>query len=305
MGRDLVSVYQNYYNKDQITNLDKFFIPYDWTGNPTPEYREIAIFFDLYNKREIIESEYFGLVSPKFYEKTGITGDKFIDFIIKNPGYDVYFINPFPHGQYLFFNVWEQGEQIHPGTKQMTQELFDYAGYDISIEGLGRSDRTTASYCNYWVGNKAFWDVYISFIKPLFECITVKMPDNQRKKYFELAPYTNPAPYFPFVFERMFSTILLINKKIKSLSYEYSKEEYNNLEKKQNFKFYGKCSSQIKSIDYWDASIRGHMNLDEQKAQFDLLKDEVMKKYNYMYAVKKRLSGLLKKQGCELNKFYI
>lgn len=221
--RSTIKIFQNYFRDDQLSLLDPDFVPHDWRHNPHPEYRETIVFLDAYRRGRHLEADYVGIVSWKFGQKTRITGRQFKSFIERNPGYDVYFINPFPYEGYQF-NIWTQGERNHPGLWPLAQDLFDTAGYPVTLQELGRMDRRTLLYCNYWVGNRAFWDTYIAFIEPLFECIVHRMAATTRERYFARAKYHDPAPYFPFIFERMFSTLLLIKPEIRACFYPHLSE---------------------------------------------------------------------------------
>ena len=78
-------------------------------------------------------------------EKTGKTGREFIDFIQANPGYDVYFINPFPQNAYYTYNVWVHGDYCHPGLMALAHRLFYLAGIPFNITGMGRNDAAHAA----------------------------------------------------------------------------------------------------------------------------------------------------------------
>ena len=148
-----ITIYQNYITEEDRQMLDPSFVPFDWRHNPTPELYEIAIFFDFFKSGRYKETDYVGVVSKKFFDKTKISGAKFIEFIRNNPGKDVYFINPFPQHAYFSFNVWQIGEIYHKGISSATQHLFNRANIPVKIDQLGRNNHNTLLYCNYWVGN--------------------------------------------------------------------------------------------------------------------------------------------------------
>ena len=217
-----IDIYQICYEKDQLSSIDPAFIPYDNTANEHPELREFWIFLNFYKTGKYGEVDYCGAVSHKFSRKAKITGQEFVEFIRNNPGHDVYFVNPFPQLSYYSFNVWEHGESKHPGLMRLAQNVFDRVGYRINVFQFPRNNADTLLYCNFWVGNAKFWREYMNFALPIFEEIC-KMPKNERKKYFVNAPHFKYAPYFAFLFERLFSTLLIYNKnKIAALAYPHS-----------------------------------------------------------------------------------
>lgn len=223
-GHNSVKVYQVFFRTDQRSQLDPDFIPYDWCHNPHPELFETLHFVNFYNSKRYLEADYVGIVSHKFGQKTNVSGEEFISFILSNPGYDVYFINPFPYYAYTWHNIWDHGEACHKGIKRLAQDLFDKAGYGIDISKLEQHGAATLLFCNYWAGNARFWEVYMEFVTPLFELITEKMDKTERQKYFALTTYLeHKLPFFPFIFERLFSTLLSTRKDILSCPFLYTK----------------------------------------------------------------------------------
>lgn len=220
-----VSIYQIQYSDKVIGEFDPDFIKYDCRAHPENEKREIAHmqrFFDegMWKNND---SQYIGLVSPKFNDKSKLRGDEFIQWIDNNPDYDVYFVNPFPQLQYLHFNVWEQGEYWHPGLLERADGLFKSAGLDIETKYLPRNSGDTLLYSNYWVANERFWQEFMEFVCKLTTAID-SLAKNEKNDFFALAPHYAVATYYPFIFERMFSTFLNINKSFRCLSYPYQKD---------------------------------------------------------------------------------
>jgi len=218
-----INIHQIYFDPSQLPLLDPDFQPFNHCKNPHPELREYFIFRSEYFAHKISKdpNTVTGYVSWKFKEKTGVNGKKFINFVQKNPGYDVYFVNPFPH-QLRFKNVWLQGEKYHPGILDLAQELFLAVGMDMPLENLIMNETNTA-YCNFWVGTPTFWDQYISFCEKIYQHIFTKLPQEKLDILFQRADPIIDASYFPFIFERLFSTLLCMNPKIKAIHYPLPK----------------------------------------------------------------------------------
>lgn len=204
-----VSIYQICYNSQQHHDVDPDFILYDNShycdvyskvNNP----REYQVFVDNYKN---ISSDYTGYVSWKFYNKTYITGKNFINNISTA---DVYFINCGPRS---ISNVWEQGEKQHPGIIKFTQNIFDNIGYDIDINRLVH-DRSKTAYCNFWVGNQIFWKKYMEFTLPIYEYINNHLSVDQQAFIRKRACRGINSDYFPFIMERLFTTLLHIDDSI-------------------------------------------------------------------------------------------
>lgn len=73
-----------------------------------------------------------------------------------------------------------------------------------------------------------FWERYMEFTLPLFKFINESLSDEEKRRIYTHADKgrAETATYFPFIFERLFSTLLLMDKNIKYLHYEYN---YNEL----------------------------------------------------------------------------
>ncbi len=217
-----IKIRQSYHKKEQVYLLDNSFIPMDNTTNRNPELREYRFFLDHYNEGLHKEADYTGIVSWKFNQKTKTEGRVFIDFIKNNPGYHVYFINPYPHEVYLFKNVWLQGEACHPGLIEFVQSIMTRLNYDINLRGIETS-HDTALYCNFWVGNAYFWDEYMKFTQPIFRHLLTNLSDEEKRFINQPADKArdSTATYLSFIMERLFSTLLVYNKTLKALAYPY------------------------------------------------------------------------------------
>ncbi|MEI6135621.1 MAG: hypothetical protein WCP72_11665 [Desulfomonile sp.] len=221
-----VKIFQIYYLPDQLSSLEPAFEPYEWLSNPHPEYTETLHFVNLYESGRYKEADYTGIVSSRFGIKTSVAGKDFIQFIKDNPGYDVYFVNPFPELGYFWHNIWSQGEFRHPGLTALAQNLFEATNTQVKIHSLGRNNHNSLLYCNYWIGNNKFWDAFMGFIIPLFRWIDQEAQPRQRKPYFRKVPYAGSGfAMFSFIFERLFSTFMMINKDFTSLGYRFSTDE--------------------------------------------------------------------------------
>jgi hypothetical protein len=224
---NLVRIFQIYYQEQQKKFLDKDFIPYDNSVASEPDFYEFGVFLQEYQNSKLDADEYLGFVSWKFSSKTKISGESFKKFIFKNPNHDVYFINPFPLDIICFKNIWYQGDYHHKGILEFTNRLLKNAGYNIDLSKIITSQHN-GGFCNYWVGNKIFWDKYISFCKPLYHYIKYKSSEAEKIFLFSNADEKIKAHYIPFIFERLFSTLLFIDPDIKYISWTNSNEVLKN-----------------------------------------------------------------------------
>jgi hypothetical protein len=222
-GEARVGIFQIAYNDETQEQRDKAFTVLDCRDDPAPQRREIHHIINFHKAGTHRNYDYCGLFSPKFSEKTRISGEQYIRFIKDNPGFDVYFINPFPLLKYYAFNVWEQGELSAPGLCELANQVLAAAGIPVDVRKLPRNTADTLLYCNFWVGNAKFWDEFLHFIGRLIDGLE-RLPEPVRQVIFGPAPYLTAATYFPFIFERMFSTYLLLRRDIKALPYPFPRD---------------------------------------------------------------------------------
>lgn len=218
-----VDIHQIYFQRGQLKAIDPAFVPYDNSKSSNPDYREFYVFRKEYKAQRLAPEEYSGYVSWKFGSKTGLSGQQFIEFCKSNPGFDVYFINPFP----LFValgNVWECGEKFHPGLRALTRLILNNLRYNVDLDRVPNSLRLNA-YCNFWAGNRKFWDAYMEFCLPIVDHIETRLDPQQKKKLFSKAGKSSRASYFAYIMERMFTTFLSMHPEIKCLGYRYSEQE--------------------------------------------------------------------------------
>lgn len=220
-------VYQIYYDRKQRSQLDKRFVPYFNYPND-PVFCEYKVMHDNYLRDSNPPSQLVGFFSWKFSQKTGIDGKQFFNFIRSNPGYDVYFINPFPENAFLFYNIWYNGEYFHRNLIEASSELLAQARFKLNIERQ-RHDLGNLCFCNFWVGNSYFWDKYLALTEPLYRLMCT---DRHFRKVFlhGKADRNSNIPLFPYFMERIFTTLLASDPSIKACPYFHS-EIYPRCEK--------------------------------------------------------------------------
>ena len=184
------------------------------TNNDSPDLFEQQAIYDLYDSGLYKKYSYTSLLSPKFFEKTRITGFSVKRVIIENPGYDIYLFNPFLFASACYFDIWEQGDMHHPGLKSIASKtLLDICDLDIRDTEAQRFEKDV--FCNYWVGSKYFWDSFI----PLSKKFSNHAKRN-RETFFHSTDYNNSkTPIYTFFMERLVTSFLCSNPTVKVYSH--------------------------------------------------------------------------------------
>lgn len=205
---DMIAIYEPLYLSDQKL-AEPAFRPLRTESNVHADWREFYLLVEMYRRGMHRQQSLTGLMSPKFGLKTGISGTQFIEFIDANSDADVCFINPFPHIAYLSFNVWMQGECVHPGLTSHAQALLDAAGVNMTIADIPRHGSGVLCYCNFWVGSERFWDAYVGgILLPIAQFLEKNPEATISRNVLSPTWYHEPVPFLPFIIERLFSSFL-------------------------------------------------------------------------------------------------
>lgn len=211
MSTSITKIFQIYFKEEQREKLDSLFVPYDNTANLQSELREWVVWNREYeNVASDSEVDYWGFVSWKFTEKSGLTGKEVFKHIEDNPGYDVYLFNPCIINEAVFANSWLQGDLYHTGISDIGNaylQKLGYADYDVKSILL---DRSRTVFANYFVGNRKFWDKFMAFSRRIFA--EAEKDENFKTQVFGegLSNYAfdKSLPNFTFLIERLIPTFL-------------------------------------------------------------------------------------------------
>ena len=207
-----LKIYQSYYKPEHLDHLDTEFCHINNANSPLAHLCEYPIHLACYEKSVRENIDVWGLLSWKWKQKmAGLTSHKLIQFINNNPGYDIYFFNPAAEPDSISYNIWEQGSWIHPEIILICEHLFPLMGIDVKTLYHPMSYSITCWASNYF-GNKKFWDKWLAFAHSYVNAIP-KLPADIKYKHDNLAKYkeNKQLNYFPFIYERLFSTFLLLN----------------------------------------------------------------------------------------------
>lgn len=215
-----MKVYQIWYDQNSKSKLSNQFIPFNNSVPTKPNEFEYGVMRQLYVNEDVWKNnKHLGVVSWKFEMKTQVNPHKFIQWCNNNKA-DVYHVNPFPFMAKQFQNVWKQGEFYHPGIIDLATDLFKRSNIDTELLTLDHPSKVCC-FCNYWVANKKFWDLYMSYTESLYETIYNSEKEILDKMFHIKADQNIESGMFSFIFERMFSTVLAKHQKdFKILSYK-------------------------------------------------------------------------------------
>ena len=205
-----IKIFQIYFKPELLDQCDPKFVPLDNTANPRPELREWDVWDRFHEQRLEEYLDLWGYVSWKFREKTNLSGQQVLDHINNNPDYEVYLFNPCIVNEALFANSWEQGDLHHPNISEIGNKFFAKLGYEtIDVKSMMLDNKRTV-FANYVVGNRRFWEKFMTFSRRLF---TEADKDPKFKEEVFGVGRSNYAhdhslPNFTFLIERLIPTFL-------------------------------------------------------------------------------------------------
>lgn len=205
-----MSICQVFYKDVQRLLLDTAFTPLD-NSRHKDETLEFAVFQRLYGKASLDSAKYYGALSWRFAEKTGLTGQALIQIVRSNPDVDLFYMNPFPHNEAIHHSLWLQGETVHPGFLELSTAFFKAAGLEpADIYRLIPS--SVFSVCNFFVARPSFWKAYIFFVERCLNKAEAGMPVDLCKRMHSAEGDWNGihkgATYVPFIIERLLPVFL-------------------------------------------------------------------------------------------------
>src|SRR3954467_6876333 len=146
-----VHVYQIAYSAESRKICDPGFEQLDNLANERPDWREYWPIRNYLTSRALDEGSYYGFLSPRFAEKTGLSSEAVFKFIEENgAGREVFLFSPFFDQLAYFRNVFDQGERHQPGLTALAAEFLARSGLDSDLQSMISCSRN-AVFSNYVV----------------------------------------------------------------------------------------------------------------------------------------------------------
>jgi hypothetical protein len=297
-----INLFQIQYDAQSKPDENAEILAFDCRDQPEVLKREMAHMIRFYE--QIVSQgdaeSFFSLLSPKFSQKMGLNIEQLKQHMHAHANQDIYIFNPYPKHVYSYLNVVEHGETFHPGLKKLFKDLFIKADINFDVERKFRNGNDSACYCNYWVAKKKFWDHFIPLVKKLDQVIE-NMSPNQKKQYFSNTQYIVEACFYPFIFERLLSIFLVMNRGRYLVQdyvlprHEVQKNNYGRVfnsfyynHGKYYFDFIEKNSDDIEYIDQQLKKLRTFFNVKVERGPFYFfrkLQCSIMKNINCFYII--------------------
>lgn len=161
------------------------FLPLDNTGG-RPDWFEFLPMLRFLRANRLDPDRWYGFVSPKFPEKTGLGWPRMQALLVENPEADVALFSPLWTSLAVCKNPWDQGERAHPGLIAATEAFLRSRGDSTSLSGLV-TDFDTCVNSNYFIARAPFWRAWQELAEAYLAYVEREgadgLPDNETTTY--------------------------------------------------------------------------------------------------------------------------
>ncbi|MDR2188544.1 MAG: hypothetical protein LBE62_10920 [Azonexus sp.] len=214
------NVYQIFYNEETWQALDPGLIPLDNTGQ-RPDWCEYWPIRNFLLGQPLNEGEFYGFLSPKFGDKTGLSARQVQAFAATTAAeVDVISFSPWFDHSALFQNVFEQGAHFHPEVAWAFRAGVDLAAPGTDLANL-ITDSRNAIFCNYFLARPAFWRHWLAKAEMIFAL--AEKDDTPLGQQLNAACTYGNVKSFPikvFFIERLASLLLATERQWQTRFYE-------------------------------------------------------------------------------------
>ncbi|MGE0799979.1 MAG: hypothetical protein AB7G13_30015 [Lautropia sp.] len=166
-----VEIRQIAYSDATLALHDPGFLLLDSRDNPRPDWWEYWPIRRFLATRPLADDTWYGFVSPRFREKTGLPATDAIAFVADairaEPPADVVLFSPQVDLGAFFLNLFEQNELFDPGFAAIAERTFAAIGAPVRLAGLLMDSRQVVV-SNYFVARPAFWHAWSDLCERIF-----------------------------------------------------------------------------------------------------------------------------------------
>lgn len=155
------------------------------------------------------KSQLWGLLTPDFSKRTGLTGQDLLSVMGSNPGFDVYYASAHPELEALYHNPWRSPEVTHPDFVALSRRFLKAAGLsDVPVDAISHSSLFATGHL--MVASPNFWAKYVAFVETVFSQVRKNMSPADQAKLFNEPPVPERMSYLALVIARLLSVFLMM-----------------------------------------------------------------------------------------------
>lgn len=200
-------IFQIYYSDATRAQIDPGFLPLDNTGQ-RPDWYEYWPMRRFLRENTLDPASRYGFLSPKFFEKTGLTAAKVNAFLETVPDdVDVVTFSPFFDQAAFFLNVFEHAAACHPGIGPVIQSVIQLVAPGLNV-GETVMSSVQSVFCNYLVARPAFWQRWLETCERIFAVAEAGDTELGQQLNADVRYENQRGPAKTFIIERMASLLI-------------------------------------------------------------------------------------------------
>jgi hypothetical protein len=211
-------IHQIYYSEQTRAEVDVDFLPLDNLANDRPDWREYWPIRRFLSTQQLEADCYYGFFSPRFRQKTGLTGATVHEFVRRQGGApDVISFSPFFDQMAYPLNIVELAAVRHGCADTFAQ----CAALIAPAFRMDQSVMTSLDtvYCNYFVAKPPFWMEWLRACERLFDIAEQALTPLGEALNRMVMYETASAPAKVFIIERIASLLLWSQRQWQVKSY--------------------------------------------------------------------------------------
>jgi hypothetical protein len=151
----------------------------------------------------------WGLLTPDFTQRTGLSGQGLRAVIESNPGFDLYYASAHPELEAIYHNPWRSPQVTHPEFVALSRQFLKAAGLsDVPVDSISHSSLFATGHL--MVASPEFWAKYVGFVETVFSQAQKNLSQADKDKLFKEPPIPGRMSHLALIVARLLSVFLML-----------------------------------------------------------------------------------------------
>ena len=151
----------------------------------------------------------WGLLTPDFTQRTGLSGQDLRTAIESNPGFDLYYASAHPELEAIYHNPWRSPQVTHPEFVTLSRQFLKAAGLsDVPVDSISHSSLFATGHL--MVASPDFWAKYVGFVESVFSQAQKYLSQADNDKLFKEPPVPGRMSHLALIVARLLSVFLML-----------------------------------------------------------------------------------------------
>ena len=207
MQNKRIKLYYIAHSQETLAKMPAGYIILDNMAHDRDDWREYWPIRNFLINTKLEEDVWYGFLSPRFAEKTGLSPDSIQAYLNKcSDETELATFSPQPDMGAFFLNVFEQEETFNPGFIDTCEEFFRSIGFEVNLRTLIMDSRHIV-FSNYIIAKPTFWRRWLEINEKLF-LICENESSRLQKMLTKETNYPGKVQFKVFLMERIASFLL-------------------------------------------------------------------------------------------------